>query len=110
VTPRAFAAILLLFTLFAITGPLVAQENPENTRKVLTRVSPAYPELARRMNIHGIVKVGVVISPNGNVKSANVIGGNPVLVNAAVEAVRKWKYEPASGDTTELVELRFDSH
>jgi TonB family protein len=87
-----------------------AQNGPAATsseRKVVTRVAPDYPELAKRMRLQGIVKVEAVVRPNGTVKSTRVVGGNPVLVDAAANAVSKWKFEPGSGETTELVQLTF---
>ena len=77
-------------------------------RKVSTRVAPAYPELARKMHIHGVVKIEAIVRPNGSVKSTRVLGGNPVLVEAAQEAVGKWKFEPAQNETTEIVQLVFE--
>jgi TonB family protein len=79
----------------------------ELTRKVKTKISPAYPDLARRMNIAGTVKVLVVVSPSGNVKDSKVVGGNPVLANAAIDALKKWKFETASEDSTGTVEFKF---
>lgn len=76
-------------------------------RKVMSRVTPACPELARRMHIQGAVKLEVVVKPNGTVKSTRVIGGNPVLVQAASDAVTKWKFEAGPNETTELVQLTF---
>ena len=76
-------------------------------RKVSSRVAPAYPELARRMHLQGVVKIEAVVRPNGTVKSTRVLGGNPVLVDAANDAVSKWKFEPASSETTEVVQLTF---
>jgi TonB family protein len=77
-------------------------------RKVKTKVSPAYPELARRMSIAGVVKVQVVVAPNGSVKTTKVVGGHPLLVNAAVDAIKKWKFEPAAEESTGVVEFKFD--
>lgn len=72
-----------------------------------TKVTPAYPQLAKRMNIRGTVKVEVVIAANGLVKTARVIGGHPLLVEPAVDAVRQWKYEPGPAETTTTVEFHF---
>jgi len=72
-------------------------------------VAPNYPELARKMHIHGVVKVEATVRANGSVKSTRVLGGNPVLVDAAVDAIGKWKFEPAPSETTELVQLSFES-
>ncbi|HVN17515.1 MAG TPA: energy transducer TonB [Dongiaceae bacterium] len=74
-----------------------------------SRTAPVYPELARKMHIHGIVKVEAIVRPNGTVKSTRVLGGNPVLVEAAQDAVGKWKFEPAQSETTEIVQLAFEA-
>jgi membrane protein involved in colicin uptake len=51
--------------------------------------------------------VGVVVAPNGKAKFTQVIGGNPLLAKAAVDAIEKWKWVPAAQETKELVELNF---
>jgi TonB family protein len=100
-----FAVGLLFVTNLAIGQSPAPSSN--SGRKVATRVAPDYPELARRMNIHGIVKVEAVVRPNGSVKSTRVLGGNPVLLDAAITAVAKWKFEPSQTETTEVVQLEF---
>ena len=77
-------------------------------RKISARVLPVYPELAKKMHIHGVVRVEVIVRPNGSVKSSRVLGGNPVLVEAAQDAVSKWKFEPGQNETTEIVQLGFE--
>lgn len=96
------AALMILHPL-----PGRAQQE-EITRKVKTKVAPSYPELARRMAIAGIVKVQVVVAPNGSVKNTKVVGGHPLLVNAAVDAVKKWRFEAASEETSGIIEFKFD--
>jgi len=59
------------------------------------------------MNLRGTVKVLVVVSPDGNLKNSKVVGGNPILVNAALDALKKWKFEPASEESTGTVEFQF---
>jgi len=83
--------------------------TPPQDRKVVLRVNPAYPDLARRMHLAGIVKLQVTIAASGSVKSVSPLGGNPVLLKSAQEAVSQWKYAPASEETREVVELRFDA-
>jgi TonB family protein len=61
------------------------------------------------MHIHGIVKVEAIVRANGSVKSTRVLGGNPVLVDAAVDAINKWKFEPEQSETTEVVQLTFEA-
>src|SRR5205807_7705757 len=97
----------LITTIVLYPSPGRAPQE-EITRKVKTKVSPAYPELARRMSISGIVKVQVVVAPNGSVKTTKVVGGHPLLVNAAVDAIKKWRFEPAADETTGVVEFKFD--
>ncbi len=58
--------------------------------------------------MHGTVKIEAVVRASGIVKSTRVLGGNPVLVNAAVDAVAKWKFEPGQNETTEVIQLEFD--
>jgi TonB family protein len=84
------------------------EDQAQIQRKVLTRVAPAYPELARKTNIHGAVKLLAVVASDGKVKSTEVVGGNPVLAQAAVDAVRRWKYEAGPQPTKEVIELKFE--
>jgi TonB family protein len=84
-----------------------AQEQVENARKIVNKIVPSYPELARAMQIHGTVRVAVVVAPNGKAKLTQVVGGNPVLVKAAVDAIEKWKWAPATQETKELIQLDF---
>lgn len=79
-------------------------------RHAKSKVQPIYPELARKMNLSGTVKVQVVVAPNGTVKDAKVIGGHPVLASAALEAVKKWRFEPASTESSGMVDFRFEPH
>jgi TonB family protein len=72
------------------------------------KVQPANPDLARKMNIAGTVKIEVVVAPNGMVKGARVVGGHPVLANAALVAARKWRFEPASAETSGVIDFKFE--
>src|SRR6202021_3330094 len=90
------------------TALATAQNAPSSAnsdRKVSTRVAPNYPDLAKRMHMRGVVRIEAVVRPNGSVKSTRVLGGNPVLVDAASDAVTKWKFEPSQPETTEVVQL-----
>jgi TonB family protein len=79
-------------------------------RRAKVKVAPVYPDLARKMNITGTVKIQVVVAPNGTVKDAKVVGGHPVLAGAALDAVKKWRFEPASVESSGVVELKFEPH
>jgi TonB family protein len=93
--------------LVAKSSRAIGAEDAEITRKVKTRVTPMYPEIARRMNISGVVKLVVVVSPNGSVKSTKVLGGHPLLVSAAEDAVKKWKFETSAQEDSGVVEFTF---
>ena len=111
---RRITAVLLAALIFATLAGSVyapaqqAQNSEEFARRAKTRVQPSYPELARKMNIAGTVKVEVVVLPNGTVKDARVVGGHPVLANAALDAVKKWRFEPASMESTGVIDFRFE--
>jgi protein TonB len=105
---RTTAIAVLLLGAWMSTGGSPAWGQVEIGRAVKTKVTPVYPELAKRMNIVGVVKVQITVAPNGSVKNAKVLGGHPVLANAALEAVKQWRFETASGETTGIVQFRFD--
>lgn len=102
------AAVMAALTISMVTGQ-TAPESSHSERKVASRVAPVYPELAKKMHIRGTVKVEAIVRPNGQVKSTRLLGGNPVLVTAALDAVSKWKFETAQSETTEVVQLTFDT-
>jgi TonB family protein len=98
------------FVITAIIGCLCIAgvgQKVEPQRAVLQRMNPQYPELARRSQISGNVKLEMVVLPNGRVKTVSVVGGNPVLAEAAAAAVTRWKFMPTNNVTTERVEIRF---
>jgi protein TonB len=82
--------------------PPLLTENPElipesvSQSRAITKVKPDYPAAAKKMNATGAVKVEVVISEIGIVVEATAISGHLALRNAAVEAARKWIFEPAT--------------
>jgi TonB family protein len=100
-------AIIALLAVMVAVQTASAQDD-EAARKIKTRVAPTYPELARKMNVSGTVKVQVTIAANGSVKSAKALGGHPLLIESAVDAVKKWKYEPGKDETTTIVQFNFN--
>ena len=104
---QRFAVGLLMSGCVALgAGPSWGQE--EIARKVKSKTAPVYPDLARRMSITGVVKVQITVATNGVVKTAKLVGGHPVLAPAALDAVKKWRYEASNEETTGIVEFRFD--
>src|SRR4030081_1268342 len=98
----------LVFFFTAISPlPVHAQQTEGTGRKLLYKVDPQYPVILKDHWIGGVVGLKGSISPGGVVESVSPLGGSPPLVNAAVTAVKKWKYEPASGWTSIEVRLQF---
>lgn len=73
--------------------------------KLIHQVKPAYPEIAKRAGVQGTVRLHAVIAQDGSVQKLQVVGGHPLLIQAAVEAVRQWRYSPTllSGNPVEVV-------
>ena len=109
---RTAAALLAVLTLAVSVDPVGVgaqqAQSEEIIRRAKNKVWPAYPELARRMNLAGTVKVQVVVAPNGTVKDARVVGGHPVLANAALDAAKKWRFEPAAGESSGVIDFKFE--
>ena len=96
----------------AVISPLTtrAQDASQDSakRRVRTRVVPEYPPLAKQMNVTGKVKIEATISADGRVTNTRAIGGSPLLINAAMEALKKWRFEPAPKETMEVIEFDFN--
>jgi TonB family protein len=84
-----------------------AQDFDVNSRHVRHYVRPTLPEIAKRMNLKGTVKLEIDIASNGKVTAVRPMGGHPVLVEAATEAVRGWQFDPAKDTTTGPVTVVF---
>ena len=102
---RTACGAVLLSTL--ITARLCGQEAAENTRTILKKEQPRYPALAQKMNVRGVVKLEVLVAQDGSVKSMSAKGGHPLLVDAAQEAIKHWKWQPEAHQTMETIEIRF---
>ncbi len=107
--------VLLVFLLFAIfvTGSQSQSasdaKSPDSkaSRKLKSGQPPEYPELAKQMNIKGTARVMVTVTADGVVKEVKEVGGHPLLIDALVRAVKKWKYEPAPKETVIEVKAEF---
>jgi TonB family protein len=102
--------LILLFFVLTFFGPAGTaqgqQSSTEAVRRIVRQTAPSYPELAKKMNLGGTVKVVAVVAADGTVKSVEPVGGSPVLIKAAQDAVAKWKFAPG-GESKEIVELHF---
>ena len=103
---------VLAVAAFVIVKP-VASETQDQTsaeRKVVSRIEPEYPETLKRLYIGGIVRVEAVVGANGAVVSTQLLGGNPILGQSAMKAIKQWKYSPAKAKGKLVVQLEFDPH
>jgi TonB family protein len=103
------AIVMLAFLAVPTLGtPLAAQQaQPETQRKAVQRMSPIYPATAKTLNLSGTVRVAVKVAPNGRVVSAGALGGHPLFLKPAVDAVRQWRFETTQQQTEEVVLITF---
>ena len=100
-------ALVFLVTLAASqeAGEIPIQVPPDSIPTLIVRkVAPVYPSLARQARIQGTVILKIVISKDGDVRDLQLVSGHPMLAQAAIEAVRHWKYQPYTKDG-EVVEV-----
>ena len=85
-----------------LTGPLRVGGNVQAAR-IINRVQPVYPPLARQTRISGTVRLHAIIGKDGTIQQLEVMNGHPLLQQAALDAVRQWRYKPTllSGIPTE---------
>ena len=62
--------------------------------ELVQRVQPVYPPLARQARVQGVVVLKALIAKDGTVQTLELESGHPMLVNAAMDAVKKWRYKP----------------
>ena len=91
----------------ASVASLGAQSAPITRRPVRHMVTPAYPELAKKLNLTGTARIEVTIGSDGVVKHTRVIGGHPVLAAEAERAAEKSTFEPGPAETVEVIEFKF---
>jgi protein TonB len=105
---RCFFLAMIAFLIVAISGPVLAQQTQLATnRKVLQKVEPHYPEMAKGLRLSGTVRVAVEVAQNGRVISAAVLGGHPVFTQVAVDAARHFRFETGPKQTEEVVTFNF---
>jgi TonB family protein len=97
---RAASVLLLLISL--------AGASRADQRAVKQKVAPVYPEIAKRLRVTGVVKLAVSVNAEGKVTDIKTVSGNHMLSTAAEDAVYKWKFAPASGESTEDLDINFE--
>ena len=102
-----FVAIFVFVCVFGRLATAQSEQSSNDSgRKIVRKVEPQYPAIAKRMNLGGTVKVIAMVSPDGTVKKVDAVGGSPLLVQAAQNAVSLWKFAPGT-ESKETVELHF---
>jgi TonB family protein len=111
VSQRTTTVLFAVLALAMAVAPARTQgqqaQGDEIGRRAKVKVAPVYPDLARKMKITGTVKLEIVVLPNGTVKDAHVVGGHPVLASAALDAVKKWRFEPSATESTGIIDFKF---
>jgi TonB family protein len=97
---------ILILGLLGLVLICSALGQEQGSRKAITRVTPKYPELARKMHLAGKVKVEVRVASDGAVTKTTVVGGHPVFLQSAEEAARQWKFESGT-QSTEIIIFTF---
>ena len=82
----------------------IKQGGAVTAASLINKVQPTYPPLARQTRISGTVRLHAIISKDGSVQQLEVLSGHPLLVQAALDAVRQWRYRPTllNGDAVEV--------
>jgi TonB family protein len=106
---RRFVAPLFLLSSLISLSVIAhgADPAPNGHRAVVTKITPTYPELARRMHVSGTVIIRLVILPNGSVSEAHIQSGHPLLQEAAQQAVIQWRFAPGPDTTSQDINIVF---
>jgi len=106
--------VVCVAALVVLTGSLTSAQQgstaAKSERKLVTRVEPEYPAILRARQIGGTVRLEVTITPKGTVKNIALIGGNPILAEAAITAVKRWTYAPGDAVSSAQVSVEFNPY
>jgi TonB family protein len=97
-----FLAILMLMGTVATTAFAA-----EGGRQVLVIAPSVYPVMARQLHVGGTVRMQAVVSSTGKIKELKVIGGHPLLTEAALDSARKWQFQPSATETVEVIAINY---
>lgn len=100
------AALAIAGTLL-LSAPLAPAFADPVKRKLLEHQDPQYPVQAKRLGVEGSVILRIVIDPDGHVSDVRVASGNPLLIDAASDAAKQWKYTTASESSVSFVQVNF---
>jgi TonB family protein len=94
----------IVFSIALLAGNLYAAEHQ---RAIVQSEDPQYPEVAKKMGLHGSVKLRIWITAEGTVRRVEYLGGHPLLAESALKAVKNWRYASANQESEMNVEIKF---
>jgi TonB family protein len=101
-------AFIVLAIAAVFASPWSFGQAAPSARVIKNKVIPVYPELAKRMNIGGTVRVELTVDKSGQVKTAKALGGPPLLIDSAVTAAKQFKFVTAADETVEVIPFNFN--
>jgi TonB family protein len=106
-TPTRLLCLVALFLVAACLDTIIVRAQSTD-RKILKKVDVNYPDLLKKSNIGGTVKLKVLVKADGSVKSVEIVGGNPILADSAKNSVVQWKFASAAAESSVDVAIVFD--
>jgi TonB family protein len=106
----ASAGVKKALLFFVLLLPLAVTSLAAQERATVHKVPPVYPPLARQMGVTGSVTVTTTVDASGKVIKAESTSGNKLLANAAIDAVKQWKFAPGDGTETFPVTINFEKN
>ena len=105
---RKIHGIVVGAVLVAASAGLSVAQEVSSSRKLVKTVAAQYPSVLKRRGIGGTVKLRVLVNANGTVKDAQVLGGNPILADCAVKAVKQWVFVGSEKEESIEISVGFD--
>ena len=107
---KVFSLFALMLVLFHVHISFICAQTPgKETRKVVQRIDPEYPDFFRNGHFQGRVVAEATVLPNGSVSHVEIKSGNPMFAEFPSKALMKWKYAPAPTQTVEEVSFHFST-
>lgn len=100
--------VAILTALLCSFQALASDEVEIGSRHVRHYLRPVVPEIAKKMNLRGAVRLEVDIAANGKVTAVRPLGGHPILLDSASKAVRSWQFDSATQGTTGAITINFE--
>lgn len=103
-----FRGIAAMVALVVASASWIAAQEITTSRKVVKTIAAQYPSVLKRRGIGGTVKLRVMVNPNGTVKDVQVLGGNPILADCAMKAVKQWVFVSSEKEENIEISVGFD--